>query len=58
MRFRLIAVDNGPAGDTFELRVWDPRDPLSTLDQPKYAVGNVVKPIPVDGDPIGGVIIR
>jgi hypothetical protein len=57
-RFRLTAVDNGIAGDTFELRVWDPADPLSSLANPKYAVGNVVKPIPIDGDPIGGVIIR
>jgi uncharacterized protein YjbI with pentapeptide repeats len=58
LRFRLIALDNGIAGDTFELRVWDPLDPLSSLDHPKYAVGNVVTPLPVDGDPVGGVIIR
>jgi hypothetical protein len=58
LHFRLTAVDNGPTGDTFELRVWDPLDPATSLAHPKWAVGNLVMPIPVDGDPIGGVIIR
>ncbi|MDQ2952261.1 MAG: Ig-like domain-containing protein, partial [Chloroflexota bacterium] len=58
MRFRIIAVDNGTVGDTYEIRIWDPRDPTTSLAKPKYAIGNVVRPIPVDGDPVGGIVLR